>query len=129
MQIWLTLTGIGMDFFGFCILLREWWIAMYSERAELAADQRLEEQRRLSDFGMKDTEGRMREHLERSAKWREQNAINETRKTRRTALRSRRALFLIATVLIIVGTALQFVGMVPASWIAQVTALVPQLNL
>lgn len=129
MQIWLTLTGIGMDFFGFCILLREWWIAMYSERAELAADQRLEEQRRFNEFGMKNTEGHLREHMERSAKWREQNAIDEHRKGRRTALKSRRSLFLIATVLIIVGTALQFAGMVPASWIAQLTALVPQFNL
>ncbi len=128
MQIWLTLTGIGMDFFGFCILLREWWIAMYSERAELAADQRLEEQRRFSEFGMKNVEGHLREHMERSAKWREQNAINETRRGRRSALKSRRALFVIATVLIIVGTGLQFAGAVPATWVDQLIGLVPQIS-
>ncbi len=128
MQTWLTLTGIGMDFIGFCILLREWWIAMYSEKYELAAEQRLEEQRRLSEFGMKNTEGHLREHMERSAKWREQNAINEARRVRRQALKARRSLFLLATFLIIIGCGLQFAGAVPDSWLDTVAAFIPDMS-
>lgn len=132
MQTWLTLTGIGMDFLGFCILLREWWIAMFSERAELAADQRLEEQRRLSEFSMSSATGTMREHMERSASVRERHSVEEARRVRRAALKSRRSLFVFSTVLIITGTGLQFAGAIPAAWPAtwmeMLERLISQMN-
>ncbi len=128
MQTWLTLIGIGLDFLGFCILLREWWIAMFSERAELLAEQRLEEQQRMSEFAMRGTDGRMREHLEQSARMRTSHAVGEARGARRAALKSRRALFLLSTFLIITGTGLQFAGAVPANWIEVMQGLISDMN-
>ena len=36
-QQWLTVLGLGLDFFGFCLLLREWWLAFFHESSEMLA--------------------------------------------------------------------------------------------
>lgn len=128
MQIWLTLTGIGLDFLGFCILLREWWIAMFSERSKLAIEQRLDEQERTDRMMQQQATGTMRESMERSAQGRADHAVREARRARRAMLKSRRALFLLSTLLIITGTGLQFAGAVPATWIEVMQGLINDMN-
>ena len=36
MQAWVTVAGLTLDFLGFVLLLREWWLAFFSEAAQLA---------------------------------------------------------------------------------------------
>ena len=128
MQIWLTLIGIGLDFLGFCILLREWWIAMFSERSELAIEQRLDEQERTDRMTMQQATGTMRESMERSARSRADHLVGEARRARRKTLKSRRSLFLLSTLLIITGTGLQFAGAVPSNWIEVMQGLISEMN-
>lgn len=117
-QTILNLTGIGLDLLGFVILLREWWIAVFSEKAEMQFEEAMARQADFDAFTMKTAnDDRMREHMERSAKMRSDHRIQQFRTERRAMLKSRRQLYFAAVMLILLGSVLQIIGSVPAEWL------------
>jgi hypothetical protein len=117
-QTILNLTGIALDFLGFVILLREWWITVFSERGELAFEEMMARQADFEAFALKNANNdRMRDHMERSAKMRADHRLQEFRNQRRAILAARKSLYVIAVVLIVLGSVCQFLGSVPADWL------------
>jgi len=117
-QTILNLTGIGLDFLGFVILLREWWITVFSERAELAFEEMMARKADFEAFAQRSTgDERLRDHMERSAKMRSDHRLQEFRNQRRAMLNARKSLYVIAVVLIVLGSLCQFLGSVPADWL------------
>lgn len=112
-QAWLTVFGLTLDFLGFCMLLREWWIASLSEKALLAHEEQLEQQQRLRAFASQSANDAMKRHLATAGQMQDDMAIRRARDERRNAMRGRRFWFLSATVLIVLGFLLQLAGAVP----------------
>ena len=61
-QAWLTVAGLTLDFLGFCLLLREWWLAFFSEAAQLGHEEALERQQKLRAFASQNTSEAMKKH-------------------------------------------------------------------
>lgn len=116
-QTLLNLAGIGLDFIGFVILLREWWIAVFSERAEMAFEEAMARQSDFDEFAMRSASGDMKDHMIRSAKMRADHRIREFRTKRRAMLSTRRKLYFLAVVLIVTGFTAQLLGSIPADWL------------
>ncbi len=116
-QTILNLTGIGLDLVGFIILLREWWITVFGEHAEIAFEEMMARQSDFDEFARQQAEGDLKEHMIRSAKMRSDHRIQEFRRQRRDMLRARRSLYVIAVVLILLGSVAQFLGSVPVEWL------------
>lgn len=112
-QAWLTVSGLAIDFLGFVLLLREWWIAFLSERSLMAHEENLERQQKLRAFASQNINDAMRQHLARSGEMQDDMAIRRTRDERRAALKGRRRWFLAASVLIALGFILQLAGALP----------------
>ena len=112
-QAWLTVLGLVLDFSGFCLLLREWWLAFFSERAQMAHDESLERQQKLRAFSTKHASEGMRGHLETAGQMQDDMAIRRAREERRGAMQGRRRWFIAASVLIVLGFLLQLAGAVP----------------
>ncbi len=111
-QQWLTVLGLALDFTGFMLLLREWWLAFFNEERQIAVG------------------GAARPHAGRCAtsaparrasatptrRWsgvQDEQAIRRARAEHGAALTARRGTFLVATVLIVVGFVLQIIGAWP----------------
>lgn len=118
MRDMINLIGLGLDFAGFAILLREWWIAVFSQEADIAFEEKLQKQLELDAFAMQSATGNMKEHMERSSKMRAGHAISQARAERRARLSARRKLYVTAAVLIVVGSLMQFAGSIPEAWLA-----------
>ena len=112
-QAWLTATGLALDFLGFCLLLREWWIAFFSEHAQMAHEELLERQQKLRAFSAKHASDGMRGHLEVAGQMQDDMAIRRAREERRNAMRGRRRWFIAASALIVLGFLLQLAGALP----------------
>lgn len=112
-QAWVTVVGLGLDFLGFMLLLREWWIAFLSERAMMAHEETLERAQKLRAFASQTANDTMRQHMSRAGEMQDDMAIRRARDERRTALKSRRQWFVAAGVLIALGSILQLVGALP----------------
>lgn len=112
-QAWLTATGLTLDFFGFCLLLREWWIAFFSEHAQMAHEEMLERQQKLRAFSTKHASDGMRGHLDVAGQMQDDMAIRRARDERRNAMQGRRRWFIAASVLIVLGFLLQLAGALP----------------
>ena len=112
-QAWLTVLGLGLDFSGFCLLLREWWIAFLSEASMMAHEEALERQQKLRAFASQSANDGMRAHMARAGEMQDDMAIRRSRDERRTAMRGRRFWFLGAAVLIVSGFLLQLLGALP----------------
>ena len=112
-QAWLTVLGLVLDFLGFCLLLREWWIAFFSEHAQMAHEEALERQKKLRAFSAKHAGDGMRGHLETTGQMQDDMAIRRAREERLNAMRGRRRWFIAASALIILGFLLQLAGAVP----------------
>lgn len=106
----LTVTGLSLDFLGFCLLLREWWIAFLSEHAMLAHEESLEQQQRLRAFATQNANDAMKRHMATAGQMQDDMAIRRARDTRRAAMRGRRAWFASAAVLILLGFVFQLLG-------------------
>ena len=112
-QAWLTVAGLCLDFLGFMLLLREWWIAFLSERSILAHEENLERAQKLRAFASTNANDAIRQHLSRAGEMHDDMAIRRARDERRGALRSRRRWFVAAGVLIAAGFVLQLAGALP----------------
>jgi hypothetical protein len=112
-QAYLTMTGLALDFLGFCLLLREWWIAFYSEHALMAHEEALERQQKLRAFSTQHASDGMRRHLETAGQMQDDMVIRRARDERRSAMSGRRRWFLTASILIVLGFLFQFAGAVP----------------
>lgn len=112
-QQWLTVLGLALDFVGFCLLLREWWLAFYSEGAQMRMEEdmdRVKAVRQLSRAHRDPTERNPYETLERMQ---DEAAVRKARDQLRDSRRARGGVFLVAAVLIVAGSVLQIVGAVP----------------
>jgi hypothetical protein len=112
-QSWLTVSGLTLDFLGFVLLLREWWIAFLSEKSLMAHEENLERQQKLRAFASQNTNDAMRSHLARAGEMQDDMAIRRAREDRRVAQRGRRRWFVAASVLIVLGFAFQLSGALP----------------
>lgn len=112
-QQWLTVAGLALDGLGFVLLLREWYLAFFSEGRQLDFEQQLERQRSLRAFSQKHSSDAMRSHLDHSGRVMDEMAINRARAEHLAARSARRAAFLLASVLIALGFALQIAGAWP----------------
>ncbi len=112
-QAWLSVIGLTLDFFGFCLLLREWWIAFLSEKSLMFHEEQLERQQKLRAFASQNTSDTMRQHMARAGEMQDDMAIRRARDERRAAQKGRKRWFLAATVLIVLGFVFQFFGALP----------------
>jgi hypothetical protein len=101
LQAWLTVAGLTLDFLGFCLLLREWWMAFFSESAQLAYDEALERQQKLRSFASQHASETMKRHMETTGQMQDDMAIRRARDERRAAQAGRKRWFVSATVLIV----------------------------
>ena len=113
MQAWLTVFGQTLDFLGFVLLLREWWLAFFSEAAQLAYEESLERQQKLRAFSAQNANDQMKRHLATAGQMQDDMAISRARSERRAVQAGRRRWFLAATVLIVLGFILQLTGALP----------------
>ena len=112
-QAALTVAGLTFDFAGFCLLLREWWIAFFSEHAHMAHEESLERQQKSRAFAAQHASEGIKRHLEVTGQMQDDTAIRRAREERRHAMRGRRRWFIAASVLIVLGFLLQLAGAVP----------------
>lgn len=113
LQAWLTVIGLSLDFLGFCLLLREWWIAFYSDAANLMAEEALERQQKLRAFSSQHSSDQMRAHLSRAGEMQDDMALRRMREERRAAQSGRRRWFLAAAIFIVLGFVFQVLGALP----------------
>lgn len=112
-QDWLTVVGLILDFAGFMLLLREWWIAFLSEAALMAHEEQLDRQRKLRAFAATTANDTMRQHMARAGEMQDDMAIRRARSEQRDARQSRRHWFMTSAVLIATGSILQLIGAIP----------------
>jgi hypothetical protein len=118
-QQWLTVLGLGLDFFGFMLLLREWWLAFFNESRQMQMAEQLDRMRAVRNIRPRAPgEHNPFESLERVQ---DEQAIRTARAEHRGAMAARRGVFVLATALIVSGFVLQIVGAWPGCcppWIA-----------
>jgi hypothetical protein len=117
-QQWLTVLGIALDFAGFMMLLREWWLAFFNEGRQMELAERLDHMRAMRNIRPR-APGE-RNPFESLDRMQDEQAIRKARAEHRAALGARRGVFLLATTLIVLGFVLQLIGAWPgccAPWI------------
>ena len=118
-QQWLTTLGIALDFAGFMLLLREWWLAFFNEGRQMELAERLDRMRAVRT--LRPRAPGERNPFEQLERVQDESAIRTARAEHRNALAARRGVFLLATALIVVGFVLQIVGAWPGCcppWVA-----------
>ena len=118
-QQWLTVLGLALDFLGFMLLLREWWLAFFNENRQMQMAEQLDRMRAMRNMIPRDP--RERNPYELLERVQDEQAIRRARAEHRAAMAARRGVFLLATVLIVTGFVLQIVGAAPGCcppWIA-----------
>jgi hypothetical protein len=118
-QQWLTTLGIALDFAGFMLLLREWWLAFFNEGRQMELADRLDRMRAVRN--LRPRAPGERNPFEQLERVQDESAIRAARAEHRSALATRRGVFLLATVLIVAGFVLQIVGAWPGCcppWVA-----------
>jgi hypothetical protein len=118
-QQWLTTIGLALDFAGFALLLREWWLAFFNEGRQLEMEEQLERMRAMRTMIPRDPGQRNPyESLERVQ---DEQAIRKARSIHRQAMAARKRMFILSMLLIVLGFALQLAGAWPGCcqpWIA-----------
>jgi uncharacterized membrane protein len=118
-QQWLTVLGLTLDFAGFMLVLREWWLAFFNEKRQIEMEERLERMRAVRNLRPRAPgEPNPFAQLERMQ---DDQAIRSARGIHRAAMAARRATFVLSVVLIVLGFVLQLVGAWPGCcppWIA-----------
>jgi hypothetical protein len=118
-QQWLSVLGIALDFAGFALLLREWWLAFFNEGRQLEMEEQLERVRAIRNLRPRDPNQRNPfETLERAQ---DDQAIRKARGVHRAAMAARRRMFALSIVLIFAGFILQLAGAWPGCcppWVA-----------
>jgi hypothetical protein len=118
-QQWLTTIGLALDFAGFALLLREWWLAFFNESRQLEMEEQLERMRAMRTMIPRDPGQRNPyESLERVQ---DEQAIRKARTIHRQAMAARKRMFVLSMLLIGLGFVLQLAGAWPGCcppWIA-----------
>lgn len=112
-QQWLTVIGLSADFLGFCLLLREWWLAFFHESSELQRAQNRAWELSLRHFSQSNMPEAHRTHADASARVHDEMQMRSAHAAAMATLAKRKRMFVAATVLIILGFALQLIGAVP----------------
>ncbi len=113
---YLTIAGLALDFAGFCLLLREWWIAFFSENARIEADERLDRTHALRALGRSHASATGTPQSNPYAaieRMQDEQASRASRSALRASLTARRGVFVLASVLIVLGFLLQLAGAWP----------------
>jgi CHASE3 domain sensor protein len=113
-QSWITVAGLVLDLLGFVLLLREWWLAFFHETSELEADRRKAWERSLRHHQATTASDQLRAHLDASSRIHDEMMERSAQARHEKTLRSRKGMFVAATVLIVAGSLLQIVGALPA---------------
>lgn len=113
LQSWLSAAGITIDLLGFALLLREWWLAFFHESSALEFAKQQSWQRKLRHQHQTHAPDALRAHLDTTARLQDEMAERSVRETHLATLRSRKRAFLLATVLIVLGSLLQLAGALP----------------
>jgi hypothetical protein len=109
-QQWLTVFGLVLDFAGFMMLLREWWLAFFNEGRQMLLAEQIDRMRALRARPTMPAERNPFESLDR---FEDENAIRRARAEHKATLAARRGVFVFATALIVLGFLLQLVGAWP----------------
>ena len=112
-QQWLTVLGLALDFAGFCLLLREWWIAFFNEGRQLQIEESLHRQRAMRDFHRSHRDPGERNPYETLERMQDDAALRAAREAHRQTLGSRKGVFAAASLLILAGFILQLLGALP----------------
>lgn len=112
-QQWLSLAGLALDFAGFALLRREWWIAFFHESRRLQQEAQQAWERSIRQFHQQTAPAAHRGHLETSARIQEEMQFRAAQAAHKATLGSRKGMFIAASVLIIVGFMLQLAGAFP----------------
>lgn len=118
-QQWLTVLGLGLDFAGFMMLLREWWLAFFNERRQMELEEQQERIRTLRN--LRSAPPGTRNPFETLERVQDESALRRARGEARAAMAARKGIFLLATALIVLGFALQIAGTWPGCcppWVA-----------
>ncbi len=118
-QQWLTVAGLALDFTGFMLLLREWWLAFFNEERQIEIEEQFERVRALRH--LRPTQLGQKNPFEALERVQDEADLRKARNVHRAAMAARKGTFLLATGLIVLGFALQIVGAWPGCcppWIA-----------
>jgi hypothetical protein len=118
-QQWITVLGLGFDFAGFALLLREWWLAFFNEGRQMQMAERLDRMRAMRN--LRPRAPGERNPFESLERMQDEQAIRTARAEHRAAMAARRGVFLLAAALIASGFLLQSAGAWPGCcppWIA-----------
>jgi hypothetical protein len=118
-QQWITVLGLVLDFCGFALLLREWWVAFFNEQHQIGMQEQLERMQAMRNLRpLAPGERNPYESLERVQ---DEQAIRKARGAHRAAMAARKRTFFAATALVVAGFVLQLIGAWPGCcppWIA-----------
>ena len=109
-QSWLTIAGLVLDFAGFSLLLREWWLAFFNERRQIEAAEQLERMRHLRSLRPASSGA---DPFAALNKIQDDHAVRSARAAHKSAMAARRSVFLLAALLIAAGFVLQLAGAWP----------------
>jgi hypothetical protein len=114
-QSWISVAGIALDLVGFILLLREWWLAFFHESATLEFEQRRAWEQSLRHQHYTHAPEQLRGHLDVSNRIHDEMVERGARARHLATLKSRKRAFVLATVLIVLGSLLQLAGQLPES--------------
>jgi hypothetical protein len=115
LQSWITIAGLVLDLAGFILLLREWWLAFFHETASLEAERRRARELSLRNAHRTHASEQLRAHLDTAARMQDEMAERNAHSRHEATLKSRKRMFVLATVLIVTGSVLQILGALPFS--------------
>ena len=110
-QQWLSVAGLALDFAGFMMLLREWWLAFFNEARQIEMEEQLERVRALRN--LRPRAPGQRNPFETLERVQDEAALRRARGEHRAAMAARKGTFLLATSLIVLGFVLQIAGTWP----------------
>jgi len=110
-QQWLNVLGLALDFAGFMLLLREWWLAFFNERRQIEMQEQLERMQAMRN--LRPRAPGERNPFEALERMQDQQSTRNARTAHRTAMMTRRGTFLLSTALIVLGFVLQILAAWP----------------
>lgn len=95
------------------MLLREWWLAFFHESQRLQMQAQEAWERSIRQLHQSTAPEAHRAHLDASARIQEERQFRQAQDTHKATLGARKSMFIAATVLIVIGFALQIAGSIP----------------
>lgn len=114
-QSWISVAGIALDLFGFLLLLREWWVAFFHENAVIEHQQKRTWEQSLRHHQTTHASDQLRTHFDTHNRIHDEMVERGARERHIATLKARKRFFVLATVLIVLGSVLQLVGQLPES--------------